>query len=321
MSFGGTQATPGMQSAIDQYTEENGIIFVASSGNKADNPTVVNYPCRYNNVICVGATATDGVTRASSVTEPDYWFQGQQSGYGYYVDIFAPGTNIYSTYSANSYTHLSGTSMATPYVAGVIATMLGSDVNLDRSEIGDILRATSTLGTDLEVNGGVIHAGRALQRVASNSTKGWKARNIREGGELRNIKRGGVFDTINTSTGLKSIADTIPDPNFLPLDITGVADSTTYTTDGFRPNSCDRTTLESLNITPDDGKITNIYIRRKGVRKGTSTEIIIEEGDLMECNAFDYELLFRTGSSGGTINHTITATIGGIEDSINISSP
>jgi subtilisin family serine protease len=111
-SWGTTADSATLRAAIN-YARDNGVIFVAAAGNTP--PTGLDweyslYPAIYNGVISVGST-THTDTRSSF------------SNYGSWVDTFAPGSSIYSsTYSAadnnDTYGYSSGTSMATPLVAG-----------------------------------------------------------------------------------------------------------------------------------------------------------------------------------------------------------
>ncbi len=95
---------PSLHEAIIK-AREAGIVIVAASGNENTN---VSYPAVYDEVISVGAV--------------DQTFgRADFSNYGQELDVVAPGVDILSTYIKNGYATLSGTSMATPLVAGVVA--------------------------------------------------------------------------------------------------------------------------------------------------------------------------------------------------------
>ncbi|MCE2928981.1 MAG: S8 family serine peptidase [Candidatus Caenarcaniphilales bacterium] len=83
-----------------------GIVAVAAAGNNSSDYPI--YPAALNSVIAVGATA-DGTAKS--------YF----SNYGSWVDIVAPGSWLLSTVPNNAYGNKSGTSMASPVVAGIVA--------------------------------------------------------------------------------------------------------------------------------------------------------------------------------------------------------
>jgi len=99
------------------------------------------------------------------------------------VDLFAPGSDIYSTLPGNQYQSYSGTSMATPVVAGVAALLLEYYPGLTAAQVKDILlRSVTSLrgkmvyrpGTKVQVDfgelcvsGGVVNAYKALELAAT----------------------------------------------------------------------------------------------------------------------------------------------------------
>jgi subtilisin family serine protease len=102
----GTSQDPGatLHNAIKR-ARAAGIVIVAASGNEN---TTCGWPAAYPEVIAVGAV--------------DQTFgRAGFSNFGEAIDVVAPGVDVLSTYPANRYAKLSGTSMATPMVAGVIA--------------------------------------------------------------------------------------------------------------------------------------------------------------------------------------------------------
>lgn len=129
MSLGGPTS-----SALDEAVENlisRGITVVVAAGN--NNLDACNYsPARTPAAITVGAT-TDVDARAS------------YSNYGTCLDIFAPGTDIPSTWlGANFYAIISGTSMAAPHVAGVIVRFLGQYPGLTPTQVINSIKTSST---------------------------------------------------------------------------------------------------------------------------------------------------------------------------------
>lgn len=127
MSWGGPGASTTGQNVVN-YAAAQGCILIAASGN--DNVNTQFYPAAYNNVVSVAAT-TSSNTKASF------------SNYGTWIDISAPGNNIYSTTVGNSYGNKSGTSMASPMVAGLAGLMKSLNPNMPNADLINCLISTA----------------------------------------------------------------------------------------------------------------------------------------------------------------------------------
>ncbi len=108
MSWGGGGFSSAFQELFNE-AHRQGIVLIAAAGN--DNISIPMFPASYNHVIAVAATSSN---------DKKAWF----SNYGDWVDVAAPGVDIYSTVPGNErYAHFSGTSMACPLVAGLAGLM------------------------------------------------------------------------------------------------------------------------------------------------------------------------------------------------------
>lgn len=148
-SYGSGGRSSSMQKAIERLNTL-GVIFVAAAGNESRNiDSFKNYPSNYNvnNIISVGAI--DSRERLASF-----------SNYGVKnTDIVAPGVNIYSLAPNGKYITMSGTSMATPHVAGAVSLLLSLNTKLKVSEVKEKLFET---GTDIPSLKSKIGTGKTL---------------------------------------------------------------------------------------------------------------------------------------------------------------
>jgi len=158
LSLGGYSSSYYLETAVE-YAASKGVILVAAAGN--DDTRQRTYPAALEPVIAVSAT-----------NKQDYITQF--SNYGDYIDISAPGENIYSTFPGNSYRSLSGTSMAAPVVSGTAALILSKNPLLTREEVRNILaRSTVDLGDkgwDVFYGYGRIDVYKALANTPSPCT-------------------------------------------------------------------------------------------------------------------------------------------------------
>jgi uncharacterized repeat protein (TIGR02543 family) len=131
-----------------------GILVIASGGNK--NRTELNYPSDYSNVLAV--TWTD----SSDVISP-------HSDHNSRKDIAAPGVFIQSTMYGGGYGYMSGSSMSSPYVAGVAALVMSANPSLPASKVAEILKGTAqdlgAPGRDDYYGYGLVDAKKAVEEA------------------------------------------------------------------------------------------------------------------------------------------------------------
>ncbi len=154
-SFGGAGFSQAEYDAINRFKDAGGL-FVAAAGNDGtSNDSAHFYPSDYDlpNIISVAATdQNDAITSFSNF--------GATS-----VDVGAPGENILSTITQNTYAYLSGTSMATPYTAGLAALIWGYQNDLSYTDVKNIILNDGDVNTDLTgvtVSGKRINAQKSL---------------------------------------------------------------------------------------------------------------------------------------------------------------
>jgi subtilisin len=110
MSLGSPQPDTLTRQAI-QEAARMGVFVVCAAGNEGPNEGTVGFPGGYDESLCVGA-----VDRNLSAA--------RFSSRGAALDVAAPGVEINSCYPGGRYSNMSGTSMATPYVAGCLLLYL-----------------------------------------------------------------------------------------------------------------------------------------------------------------------------------------------------
>ncbi|MBD2295708.1 S8 family serine peptidase [Anabaena sphaerica FACHB-251] len=132
LSLGGNASNNTLKSAIE-YAGNKGVIVVMAAGN--DGGSTPSYPARYayDSGIAVGA-----VNKSNQLTDFSNRSGSQEIKY-----VTAPGEDIYSTVPNNQYANYSGTSMAAPHVAGVVALMLSANPNLTEGQVRDIITSTA----------------------------------------------------------------------------------------------------------------------------------------------------------------------------------
>ena len=162
-SWGGGGSSNAMRQAIEAGSEAD-ILFVAAAGNDGmNNDSNPQYPASYTSNAVLSVAATD---RNDSL-----------AGFSNYgatsVDLAAPGVGIVSTVPAGGYSSFSGTSMATPHVAGAAALALAVDPTLTVSQLRTGLLGTVDAVGGLSgktVTGGRLNVGRLVESLSSDPT-------------------------------------------------------------------------------------------------------------------------------------------------------
>jgi thermitase len=108
MSLGASSASSALASAVASASAS--ALLIAAAGN--DGTSTLNYPAGFPQVVSVAATDRNDAHPSFSTSNSD-------------VEVAAPGVDILSTWFDGGYRTLSGTSMATPHVAGVAAVIAG----------------------------------------------------------------------------------------------------------------------------------------------------------------------------------------------------
>lgn len=116
------------QDIVNYATFNKGALIVAGTGNNGQQ--VAYYPAAYDNVMAVGSTRSSDAKSTFTT-------------YGYHVDIMAPGQDIYSNNWNNVYSISSGTSMASPMVAGAAALVKSKYPNDSPQQIAARLQSTA----------------------------------------------------------------------------------------------------------------------------------------------------------------------------------
>ncbi|NMB74434.1 MAG: S8 family serine peptidase [Myxococcales bacterium] len=266
------------------YANSMGVILVAAAGNgypdgigkDTDDPSTMHWPSSwpYDNIIAVAAT-----------THTDQ--KASFSNYGLVtVDVGAPGEDILSTiWPGGGYDLMSGTSMATPHVAGLCALMFSIRPDLDMLQVKNTLIGTIDPVADLQgrcVSGGRVNALRALQAIS--------------GVPLPPVALAGGNQTVPTGTHVTLDGSHSFDPNgdpishewqfYRPANSSAVLSSTTAPAPTFDADVCGEY-QGILTVTDSTGLISNPDRARVVAVNQTALNPVVESAHPYADN-FDY---------------------------------
>lgn len=251
----GSSGDPGtlVKAAFDN-SYAAGVLHVAAAGNSGNcagkNDSVI-YPAKYSSVIAVAATNQSDTRSCWSSTGPA-------------VELSAPGVTIKSTKMGGGYVEFSGTSMASPHVAGAAALLLGTGASLSNAQIRDILTSTAqdlgAAGQDSLYGFGLVNTAAAVSAVSSPPPP-TPAVNVTLGTDKSSYVSGTDADAILTASVTdeqgSAISDLSPaafattiDGNFASVTFTQTATAGTYT--GSLSLSGLATTTHNVTVTVTD---------------------------------------------------------------------
>ena len=148
MSLGGG-ASATLASAVQTATNQHGALLIAAAGNDGD--TTVSYPAGYPEVMSVAATDRNDARASFSNMNAD-------------VEIAAAGVDVLSSKRGGGYVAFSGTSMATPHVAGAAAVVMktAGTAAATRSRLNSFADDKGTPGKDNSFGNGRVNLARAV---------------------------------------------------------------------------------------------------------------------------------------------------------------
>ncbi|HUS71217.1 MAG TPA: S8 family peptidase [Anaerolineae bacterium] len=151
LSLGGDNPSSTLKDALEQVYQD-GCLIMAAAGNGGGNG--VDYPAKYVQAIAVAAT--DRTDQRASFSD-----------YGPEIDVAAPGVEIWSTLWPHTYDWKQGTSMSTPYVAGLAALLWSVCPELSNTEVRSVIESTAKdlgpTGWDSYYGHGRIDAEKAIE--------------------------------------------------------------------------------------------------------------------------------------------------------------
>lgn len=155
-SWGGTGCSRALQQKVSEAISQN-VLFISAAGNNGLNlERFPEFPAAFNLPLQI----TVGAIRSS--LNMDSYSNYSRS----IVHIFAPGTMIVSTIPGGGYAGLSGTSMATPFVAAASAILMSAQPNLGLQDLRKtLLNSVITDQNYLNASRGRLNIGRAIDAL------------------------------------------------------------------------------------------------------------------------------------------------------------
>ncbi len=288
MSWRGTSYAQSLQDKINEL-HSNGIIQIVASGNDYRN-TENYYPASMNNVLTVGATVSSDARAAFS-------------NYGYKVEIAAPGDDILSLGRNDTYRTSGGTSMATPYAAGVAALVLDENNALDNEQVMQVLMENSDSFSPDQYSGrGRVNANNA---VSNASITNGVVSQIKSDVEV-DLDTATVGDTINITVTIKDGNDNVLSGK------TVYVQSSRGGVDTIAPSSDTTDVLGEVDFTLDSTTSGSLYLTAfedNGTPADTSDDLVIAFMPNVEYEAGPHTKFGFNSLSGKKTQNSFSITI------------
>jgi type VII secretion-associated serine protease mycosin len=130
---GGLPPGPALESAIRYAIDVRDVVVVAAAGNSGDKDNLDTYPALYEGVLAVGASDRNNDRAPFSQNKP-------------YIDVLAPGVDMWSTVPRGGHCAGDGTSFAAPYVSAVAALVRAAHPNWNARQVAAVIEQTAQRG-------------------------------------------------------------------------------------------------------------------------------------------------------------------------------
>lgn len=299
ISIGGIDHAQVLEDAL-KTAYNKGVTVIASAGNNGDN--TMFYPAAYDTVIAVANVDKDG-KRASS------------SSYGSWVDISAPGEDIMST-TRSSYGMLSGTSMASPMVAGAAALYMSRMGHVSPQKMRSVLTSAVTKTDSSGMGAGIINAAKLFS--GDKTAPGFEVNGTAVSGSVSAKINGKLYFTgretdavIYTTDGSepviangKAFRGTLCEDGYIALSSLGTVGKTVTVKASYVNSIGVQSKSATLKVTLTDSSVPEAMrvIAPKALNAGKSAKLGVEVKPAAASDSVVWTITGRSGAAGTTLS-------------------